>query len=95
MNNVLEDLKKYFKNTPREKVMRDWAEAKRLAPKGGPKMKDFIQVLKYYHKPNENCFVIIDTNDNLANPEYTPGYFFNQPLYYESKCFFSTLRLCN
>lgn len=42
MNDIIKKLKKYFKETPREKVLSDWSEAKKNAPKGGPKIKEFL-----------------------------------------------------
>ena len=77
MNNILEDLKKYFRDTPREKIMRDWAETKEEAPKGGPSIKRYIEVSKiFYRCKKEEFFVINEKNNILVNPEYSSGSFF-------------------
>ena len=45
MSNFYKDLVKYFKETPREKVLEDWAKSESL-DNIGPSMDDFIQSLK-------------------------------------------------
>lgn len=42
-NNILEKLKQYFKNTPRDKVLSDWKHTKENAPKNSPLLKDFLK----------------------------------------------------
>jgi len=39
---MLDELKEYFANTPREKVLEDWAKAREMAPKNSIKLKDFL-----------------------------------------------------
>lgn len=43
---ILDDLKEYFKNTPREQVIKDWEDSKEKAPKGSPTIKQFIKMKK-------------------------------------------------
>ena len=69
MNNILEDLKKYFRETPQEKVMKDWAETESF-DEVGPNIDEFFEVskilIKYqgnFWKEKENCNI-------LANPKY-------------------------
>ena len=78
MNNVLEELKNYFKNTPREKILSDWAEAKLEAPSGAPLLKEFMEVHRFFYKEGEDNFFEIKENiDILVNPEETSGFLFN------------------
>jgi hypothetical protein len=76
MNNILEDLKKYFRDTPREKVMSDWAETKRNSPKGGPKLREFILSHQVYYRPKREFFFVITETNNHISPEFTPGLLF-------------------
>ncbi|WP_264509970.1 hypothetical protein [Flavobacterium sp. N1719] len=79
MNNILEDLKKYFRDTPREKVMKDWSETKNEAPKGGPTLRKYLEASKiYYRSKKEEFFVIKEKNTNLVNPKYPSGSFFSK-----------------
>lgn len=77
MSNILEDLKKYFRDTPREKIMSDWAETKMEAPKGGPTLKRYLDVSKiFYRCKKEEFFVIKELNNILVNPKYPSGFSF-------------------
>ena len=51
MNNFIEDLKKYFDETPREKVLEDWLKSKEFN-KVGPTVDEFINNMKYQHNQN-------------------------------------------
>ncbi len=42
-NNLIEDLKKYFETTPREKVLEDWAKSESF-DEIGPTMDEFINL---------------------------------------------------
>ena len=53
MNNILEDLKKYFRETPREKVVKDWADTEKF-DEVGPKIEDFFEVSKILIKYQGN-----------------------------------------
>lgn len=44
-NNILQDLKDYFKNTPREQIEKDWAETEKY-DKVGPTVSEFLEVTK-------------------------------------------------
>lgn len=50
MSNMLDDLKKYFAETPREKVLKDWEETKK-ATRGVRSMhvNEFIAMQEFYH----------------------------------------------
>lgn len=43
MEDILQKLKDYFANTPREEVLKGWEEAKRNAPKNSPLLKDLFK----------------------------------------------------
>jgi len=78
MNNILEELKQYFRDTPREKIMSDWAETKREAPKG-PKICEFLETSRMVFKwKNKNNLLFKTNNDILANPKYTSGFFISK-----------------
>ena len=76
MDNILEDLKKYFRETPRDQVLKDWAEAKKNSPKGGPKLKEFLDMTRVMYRPTEEFFTLTGKNIDEINPEYIPGCFF-------------------
>lgn len=71
MNNILEDLKKYFRETPREKIMSDWADTKLNSPKGGPKLREFMFANAI---PYPRRFIVV-SNINNINPKYSSGCF--------------------
>jgi len=55
-NNILQDLKDYFKNTPREQIEKDWAETEKY-DKVGPTVSEFLEVTK-------------SVNEFSANPKF-------------------------
>lgn len=50
MNDILEKLKQYFKDTPREEVLKGWKEARENAPKNSPSVD--IQPMSMEIAPN-------------------------------------------
>lgn len=42
MSNFYEELKKYFENTPREKVLEDWDKSKKW-DEVGPTLEEFLE----------------------------------------------------
>ncbi|MBS7787654.1 hypothetical protein KIH23_10125 [Flavobacterium sp. CYK-55] len=69
MNNILEDLKSYFRETPREKVLKDWNGLDYL-DEVGPTVDEFLEISKilyeyrgHFWKEEENCNI-------LANPKF-------------------------
>ena len=77
MENILEDLKRYFRDTPREKVLRDWAETKKNSPKGGPKLKDFLCMTGILYGPIEiGHFTVNGKYNNNINPKQSSGSLF-------------------
>lgn len=75
MENILEDLKKYFRETPREEVLKGWKEAKQNAPKGGPKLKDFLCITGILYGPSKiGYFKINGIQQDSTKPEATFGF---------------------
>lgn len=75
MNNFLEDLKKYFENTPKEEVLKQWRKSAEL-DSIGVSMNDFLRNLNHYH------FTFIPSNSETEkqfetniNPKFTSGFF--------------------
>ena len=48
MNNFFEDLKKYFETTPREEVLKDWAESEEF-DKIGLTFKEFSEISQKHY----------------------------------------------
>lgn len=69
MNNILEDLKKYFRETPQEKVMKDWAETESF-DEFGPNIDAFFEVSKILIKYQGNIWKEKENCNILANPKY-------------------------
>lgn len=69
MNNILEDLKKYFAETPQEKVMRDWSESNHF-DEVGPNIDKFFEVSKILIKYQGNFWKEKENFNILANPKY-------------------------
>lgn len=76
MSNILEEIKRHFTETPREKILEDLAKVK-LTSRRGPGIKDFLEFhfdcVKWKF---ENIFVINKNNTKLVNPEYSSGSLF-------------------
>lgn len=68
MNNRLEELKKYFRETPREKVMSDW-KATQKNFRRGPSVKEFLE-FSHVKLKEQSFFVINEINDSLITPKY-------------------------
>ncbi|TDD78408.1 hypothetical protein [Flavobacterium caseinilyticum] len=75
MNNILEDLKKYFQDTPQEQIMKDWAETEKF-DKVGPSIEEFLTKTKLYFKLEEEKLLLSQPNflDNIKNPKYSSGF---------------------
>lgn len=77
MSTILEDLKRYFRETPQEKIISDWAKSKEF-DKIGPPIYEFIESsIKYYtvecpEASNMNQIVITNINNN---PKFIPSGF--------------------
>jgi ethanolamine utilization cobalamin adenosyltransferase len=79
MNNLVEDFKRYLRETPREKVLSDLEEIKAKARRG-PRLKDLLEDAKIKLKwKNEDFFVIDENNNNLVSPKYSSGSLFLNP----------------
>ena len=69
MNNLLEDLKKYFRDTPQEKIMKDWAETEKF-DEVRPQLDKFFEVSKILFKYQGNFWKEKQNCNILANPKY-------------------------
>ncbi len=76
MNNIFEELKKYFSSTPQNEVLKDW-ESTKADDAVGPTLSEFIcyteQMFRIANsekiKPKEKTNIIFN------NPKYTSGFF--------------------
>jgi len=59
-SDFVKDLEDYFKNTPREKVLEDWAKSKEFDNINSPLMIDYIQFIEKTKTPN-----LIEIKKNL------------------------------
>jgi hypothetical protein len=77
MYNFLEELKQYFDNTPKEKILSDWSKTEEF-DLIGPKINDFLT-------HTNQCIVRIKLTDDflkfnytkITNPENTSGLLLN------------------
>lgn len=80
MENILEQLQKYFRETPREEVLKGWKAAKENAPKGGPKLNEFLcfTEIQYGSSPSQIGRVTINGNKPVNNKpeEISSGFVF-------------------
>ena len=80
MNNFIEDLRKYFETTSREKVLADWAETAEF-DNVGPTVDEFL-----YAQQGFDC--MCDQTDvpqlnviNVHNPKFSSGFFLIKNLF--------------
>ncbi len=85
MSNFFEELKKYFENTPHDKIVADWAKSEEF-DKVGPTVEEFLissqQYYVYTNDPNNWC---PENNNNQISPKFTSGFLFNCNLYQNAK----------
>ena len=86
MNNFYEELKKYLEETPREKILEDWAKSAE-SDNVGPTVAEFLASTQCYsvctHDQNEG------SKQNILNnysPEYTSGFFLTNNIAHYAKC---------
>ena len=76
MMNFYEELEKYFANTPREKVLEDWAVSKNY-DNVGPKVDDILKNLTLYQTLTCEPFGFkLTIFNNIYNPEFSSGFLF-------------------
>jgi hypothetical protein len=79
MNNFFEDLKKYFETTPREEVLKDWAESEEF-DKIGLTFKEFSEISQKHYTTVISSSPNFGNLQNLINqysPKFDFGLFFN------------------
>lgn len=78
MNNFLDDLKLYFKNTPRNKVLEDWAKTESF-DQVGISMDDFLsQTYLEYNINTEIPLIECNVLIHGYSPEFSSGFFLKQ-----------------
>jgi hypothetical protein len=78
MSTLLEDLKKYFSETPQEKIISDWAKSEKY-DEVGPAVDQFIEFSKKYYTveyPDANNINQVQITNNINNPKFNPSGFF-------------------
>lgn len=78
MKDILEKLKQYFKDTPREEVLKAWKEAKENAPKNSPpapinmeiapNLKKILEAHEYYLGLLSNSELFMIPKDKFGTP---------------------------
>lgn len=72
MSTLLEDLRKYFLETPSEKVKSDWVKSEKF-DEVGPPVDEFIEVSKKYYTvqcPDANNINQVKITNNIQNPKF-------------------------
>lgn len=73
-NNFYEDLKKYFEETPREKVLEDWEKSKEC-DQVGPTVEDYLlnEIAEFHRVKLEDLGFTEWDRDVMGYLEITPG----------------------
>ena len=75
MGNLVERLREYFAETPKNEILKSW-EKSLISDSVGPTVVEYFENIKYWqlkgHEPISTNFSY-ETND--INPEYTSGFF--------------------
>jgi len=75
MNNFLEQLKKYFEDTPQDKVLADWEKSAKF-DEIGPTVDEFLNnTQQYTHIVTEEPLGVCFVSNNEFNPNLTSGFF--------------------
>jgi hypothetical protein len=79
MSTLLEDLKKYFSETPQEEIISDWAKSEKY-DEVGPPVDQFIEFSKSYYTvecPDSNNINQVQITNIINNPKFkTSGFLF-------------------
>lgn len=74
MINFLEELKNYFENTPRKKILEDWAKSAEF-DNVGPTVEEFLHnTNQYYHIISQGPNPWIPIQINKFDPKFTSGF---------------------
>lgn len=78
MSKMLEKLDAYFKNTPREQILKDWAETEKF-DKVGPTIHELVEHLETYFKiPKQDEYERNKLyNLIIENPEFSGFFYLN------------------
>ena len=80
MNNFIEDLKKYFEATSREKVLADWAETAEF-DNVGPTVDEFLYAQQGFGCSCDQGYVVQQNVINVHNPKFSSGFFLIKNLF--------------
>ncbi|UWY29371.1 hypothetical protein N4T20_05400 [Flavobacterium sp. TR2] len=84
MSTLLEDLKKYFKETPKEQIKSDWAKSEKY-DEIGPAVDEFIEYSRKYYAVESldaNGINQVQITNIINNPKSNFGFhFFNSILF--------------
>lgn len=72
MSTLLEDLRKYFSETPQEKIKSDWAKSEKY-DSVGPPVDEYIEFSKKYYTmqcPDENPINQVQISNIINNPKF-------------------------
>lgn len=72
MSTLLEDLTRYFSETPREKIKSDWAKSEKY-DSVGPPIDEFIEFSKKYYPvrcTGDNIISNIKISNIINNPKF-------------------------
>lgn len=72
MNDFFEKLKKYFEETPQEKIEEDWSRSSEF-DKIGTTVEDFLVNSQYYHVVSSQWHLENIMND--YSPKFSSGFF--------------------
>ena len=73
--NMLEELKRYFRETPKEEVLRQWEETKDL-DEVGPTVEEFLEYTEHFYKTTmEDPLTDKGILNEKLSPEFTSGFF--------------------
>jgi hypothetical protein len=89
MNNLIEELKRYFEETPHEKVLEDWAKSAEF-DNIGIAASEFICSLPYVYSAELHQESQQNVNNNCS-PKFTSGFFLKLKnlLIYANSCIFN------
>jgi hypothetical protein len=72
MSTLLEDLRKYFSETPQEKIKSDWAKSEKY-DEVGPPVDEYIEFSKKYYTmqcPDVNNINQVQISNIINNPKF-------------------------
>lgn len=84
MNNLVEELRKYFEGNSKEKILQDWSKSLDFDNIGST-VSEFLEVTEKYSVQTYDPDVLIKYTSNVINPKYTSGFLLNNKIYLNAK----------